>query len=123
MSKAATLPHEESPTMWTSFAFLALVSLTSGQSDQLSLTHVRTTYGVLGAPRPDNKILPGDDVVLSFDIEGMKAGSNGKAQYSIGMEVTDSRGKMLYRQAPNELEAPLPAGTEGLPAAAKVHVG
>jgi hypothetical protein len=108
--------------MWTT-VLLSLVAFAPAQADSFSLTNVRTTYGVLGAARPDNKILPGDDVVLSFDIEGIKPGANGKAQYSIGMEVTDNRGRVLYRQAPTDQEAPLAAGAAKLPAVARVHVG
>jgi hypothetical protein len=108
--------------MSTNAIFLAALTFGFGQADQLSLTNVRTTYGLLGATRPDNKILPGDAVVLSFDIEGAKANAQGKVLYSMGMEVSDDKGKVLYKQVPKDLEAPMPAGSKGLPAAANVRV-
>jgi hypothetical protein len=109
--------------MWTTVAFVAALSLAGGRSDQLTLTNVRATYGILGATRPDNKLLPGDDAVVSFDIEGAKVGAGGKILYGIGMEVTDAAGKMWFKQAPNDLEAKAPADGKGLPACATVHVG
>ena len=35
-----------------------------------ALTGVRSTHGVLGPTRADNKFLPGDSVLICFDIEG-----------------------------------------------------
>jgi hypothetical protein len=107
--------------MWTTVALMAL-SLAPGQPGQLALTHVRSTYGVMGAPRPDNKVLPGDTFVLGFNIEGAKV-SGGKVLYSIGMEVNDAAGKTLFRQAPQDLEAPAPAGGGSLPASASIQIG
>jgi len=108
--------------MATNLAILAALLLGPGQADQLTLTNVRTTYGLLGPTRPENKILPGDNVVLSFDIEGAKADAAGKVLYSIGMEVVDGKGKALYKQAPRDLEATVPGGGKSLPAAANVRV-
>src|SRR6202011_6041401 len=111
------------PVMWSSIAFLAVMTLSPAQSGQLTLTNVRSTYGILGPTRADNKVLPGDTVVLSFDMEGAKVDANGKVLYSIGMEVDDSNGKVLYKQAPQDREALLPAGSKALPAAANMTVG
>jgi len=60
--------------------------------DGLSATNIRTTYGVLGPVRRDTRFLPGDDFVLSFDIEGAKVNAAGKVLYLVGMEVTDNQG-------------------------------
>jgi hypothetical protein len=108
--------------MSTTVTLLAL-ALGLGQADPLTLANVRTTYSVSGPTRPDNKILPGDLVVVSFDIEGAKVNDAGKVLYSIALEVADHNQKVLFRQAPKDLEAPLPAGAKGLPAAARVQVG
>ncbi len=92
------------------------------QAGGLSLTNVRATYGVLGPTRPSNKILPGDVLVLSFDIEGFQVGASGKVQYSIDMQVADSAGKVLFRQEPQNLEAAAPQGGS-LPACVRLQIG
>ncbi len=109
--------------MWTTLAFVAALTLTSGQSDQLALTNVRTTYGALGPERPDNKFLPGDSLVLSFDIEGATVDAGGKLLYSIGMEVTDHDGKALFRQEPRSLEAKVGPASKSVPGRANLQIG
>jgi hypothetical protein len=105
--------------MWLLLSLLVVTS----DNTKLELTNVRTTYGVMGAERADEKILPGDQVVLSFDILGASVGDNGKIQYSIAMEVANSQGKVLFKQAPRDLEAPAPTGSKALPACAALDVG
>jgi hypothetical protein len=109
--------------MWTTLVSLAALSLTVGQADGLNLTNVRNTYGVSGPTRADSKILPGDTVCLSFDIEGMQIDAKGKVKYSIGMEVANEKGKVLFRQLPSDLEADVAAGSKTVPACAKIQVG
>jgi hypothetical protein len=100
-----------------------LLSLAPGQTGQLNLANVRATYGILGATRPDAKVLPGDSFVLCFDIEGVKADEAGKVLYSIGMEVTDAAGKVYFKQEPRELEANNSLGGTSLQAFASIQIG
>jgi hypothetical protein len=109
--------------MLTTLTLLAALTLTAGDGDGLRLTNVRTTYGILGPTRPDNKFLPGDRVVLSFDMEGVKPAAGGKILYSIGMEALDRDDKVIFKQAPRDLEAPKPAASESVPACATLDVG
>jgi hypothetical protein len=106
--------------MWS---LLPLVISLGVTNDNLELANARTTYGPLGAVRTDEKILPGDQVALSFDIVGAKADASGKVHYSIAMEVTDSQGKVLFKQAPRDMEAAVPADSKTLPACATLDVG
>lgn len=109
--------------MWTSFALAVAISMAPAQAGQLALTNVRSTYGILGSPRPDNKFLPGDNFVLSFNIDGAKADADGKVLYSISMDVTDSTGKLLLHQPPRDLEAVNSLGGNSLPAFASLQIG
>jgi hypothetical protein len=109
--------------VWCSFTVAALLSLIPAEPASLTVTNVRMTYGVLGPPRSDTKFLPGDDFVLSFDIDGAKVNAAGKVLYSVGMEVSDNKGKVRFRQLPNELEAAAPSGGNRLPACASVQIG
>jgi hypothetical protein len=108
--------------MWSLHPFLVVVSVMTAQTDQLSLANVRTTYSPLGAVRTDEKILPGDQVVLCFNINGARV-VQGKVRYSIAMEIANSEGKVLFKQAPREMDAPAPRGGSSLPACATIDVG
>jgi hypothetical protein len=109
--------------MWFALAVVTFLSSVSGPSGQLELTNVRTTYGILGPPRPNTKFLPGDLFVECFDIEGLKADASGKVHYTIGMEVSDSEGKLVFKQNPLDREAKRAADGKGIPACASVGIG
>ncbi len=109
--------------MWTTAAVVAALSLGPAQAGQLNLTNVRATHGVLGMPRADTKVLPGDRLVISFDIDGIQADADGKVLYSIGMEVADGTGKVQFKQDPQDREAHNSLGGNSVPAYASVQIG
>lgn len=94
----------------------ALLPLAPAQTPALKLTNERITFGgAFGPTRPDNKILPGDTFFLGFDIENLKLDTQGKATFSIGVNVTDSAGKSVYEQKAAEQENFLFLGGNKLP--------
>src|ERR1700759_5193380 len=103
--------------MWTTLALAAAMSVAPAQAGSLELTNVRATYGVLGATRPDMKFLPGDQLILAFEISGIKIDDNGNASYSMGMEVS-SEGKVKFKQDPEKVQATNFFGGNKLPALA-----
>jgi hypothetical protein len=109
--------------MLTTAILLTTLSLAPGQSGQLGVSNVRTTYGPLGPTRPDNRILPGDLVCLSFDVRGFQPDSAGKVHYGVGLEVNDSKGEMVFKHEPSDMQVPAPAGSQPVPVCAKVDVG
>jgi len=112
--------------MWTTLAMTAALAFAPAQGE-LTLTNVRPTHGLFGPTRKDAddlKLLPGDVIVLHFDIEGLKVAPDGKVQYSVGMEVTNNKdNKVLFRKEPEELEANNLLGTSRQPAFASVEIG
>jgi hypothetical protein len=102
---------------------LAAVGLVTCQEDGLALTNVRTTYGAPGIVRDDNKLLPGDHVYVSFDIEGITVSDAGKVQYSMITEVLDGNGKTLFREDPRDLETVNGLGGRTVPAYTHLDVG
>jgi hypothetical protein len=114
---------EDVPAMWTTLAFVAALGVTPGAADKLSLTNVRNTYGVLGATRPDAKYFPGDQFFLAFDIDGVQPDDAGKVLYSIAMQVTDSKGKVQFKQTPQPHEALNSLGGRTLPCFASLKIG
>lgn len=107
--------------MLLSIALLA-ASLQTGDG-ALALEHCRSTYGVLGPERPDNRVLPGDELTICFEIVGAQVAADDKVHYTIGMEVTDRQGIVRFRQAPRASAVKQAIGRQPLLAAATVHVG
>jgi hypothetical protein len=109
--------------MWSMIALLAICHAAPEEAGKLALTNVRSTYGIQGPTRTDNKFLPGDSLFLSFDVAGARVGAGGKVRYSIGLDVTDNTGKLEFRQAPHAQEMDAPAAGKSLPAYASIHIG
>ena len=101
--------------MWTALTLTTVMTLAPAQG--IELKNVRTTYGIMGETRKDNKFLPGDFLVVAFDIEGLKVKDTGLVQYSMGMELTKKgKAKPEFKQDPKDLEAENSLGGTILPA-------
>jgi hypothetical protein len=110
--------------MWSLLGLLAAWSLVPAQAGELQLTNQRTTYGVLGPTRPsEGKLSPGDAFSVAFDIENLRANDDGEVLYSMAMELTDSKGKIQFKQDPSQLKALNTLGGHRLPAFAQVDIG
>lgn len=110
--------------MLNTTAFLTVLSLAVAQSDGLSLTNSRLTYGILGPTRADNKLLPGDSLFVAFDIEGITVGKDAKVHYTTTTEVSDGTGKVLHKPPPPDRpqEYINSLGGSTLPAFARIDV-
>jgi hypothetical protein len=108
--------------MWAPL-LLAAAGLVAGQNNGLALTNVRATYGTPGIVRDSNKLLPGDHVYVSFDIEGITVSDQGRVQYSMTTEVLDGEGKLLFREEPRDLEVVNGLGGQTVPAYTHLNVG
>jgi hypothetical protein len=108
--------------MWATLALMA-ATWTPAQAGELELKNVRETYGVLGQERKDNSMLPGDILVVAFDIENLQVKPDGRVQYSMGMQLIDKSGKALFTQDPKDLEAVNVLGGSRLPSFALAVVG
>ena len=112
--------------MWTPLALAAAVALAPAQPDAaggLKLANVRFTQGELGPTRKDAKVLPGDVVFIGYDIDGLTIDPDGKTQYTMGMEVSDAAGKLIFRQDPRELNDLAPLRGATMPGRAFITVG
>jgi hypothetical protein len=89
--------------MLHTLAFLMALPLAPAQSGGLTVSHVRPLYSPLGPERVSDKILPGDIYFVGFTTDGMTVQQDGRVNYSIGMELSDSTGKSVSKQAPREL--------------------
>src|SRR4051812_14968991 len=74
---------------------------TAAQTDGPEIADIRPTYGHLGAVRPKGAgLLPGDVASFTFNIKNLTFDKQNKAQYSVGIEVKDAKGKVVYEQKP-----------------------
>lgn len=94
--------------MWTALAMTAALSYAPQQGGEaLTLTNVRPTMGIFGAPRKDAdapKLVPGDLLFYCFDIENVKVAEDGRVKYSVGMEWKNKEGKTLFKEEPQPLD-------------------
>lgn len=111
--------------MLTTLVFAATLGLTPGQGGKLELTNIRATYGVLGAPRPNTKYLPGDQVFIAYDLENVQMDGFGKVLYGMSMKVEDNKKKVWFEQKDEQakITAYNSLGGTRLPAFANVNIG
>jgi hypothetical protein len=109
--------------MFTSFLLLAGLTVSADPPPELAVDNVRLTTGILGPRRTIAKFLPGDNLFVSFNIAGITCGDDGKVKYSVTSEVTDSSGKSIFRQPPQNQEVINVLGGHEVPAYAQVSVG
>lgn len=109
--------------MLPTLALFAAMSFTPAQGG-LSLTNERVTFGgQFGPTRPDTPYLPGDVFFMVFDIEGLKQDPIGRVEYTIGMVVTDDKGKVVFEDKPTEQAVIVPLGANKWPARAFFGIG
>jgi hypothetical protein len=108
--------------MWTTLALCLAVQAAPAQNAALALDNDRFTYGYFGAVRKDDGFLPGDIAYLAFDVRNMTFDANGRAVFSVAMEVLDGAGQVRCRQVPNTQQAHNPLGGNTLHSVAQVAV-
>ncbi len=116
--------------MWASLALMSALNWTPAQAGQLELKNARVTYGILGQERKDTTYLPGDLVVVAFDIEGLKVAPDGRVQYSMSLELTGKdkdaatgKPKVLFKKDPQEVTTVNTLGGSRLPSFGLTEVG
>jgi len=109
--------------MWAALALTTVLNLAPAQQS-LELKNVRTTHGILGQERKEDKLLPGDVLVVAFDIEGLTVKDDGRVLYAMGMELTKKgKPKPEFTREPQDLEAVNTLGGSTLPAFALSVIG
>jgi hypothetical protein len=109
--------------MWAALALTTVLSAPA-QAGELKLSNQRMTMGLLGPKREDNKVVPGDLVVVAFDIENLTVKNDGRVLYSMGFEITrKGKAKPERKEAPQDLEADNRLGGGTLPSFALALIG
>lgn len=102
--------------MLPALTLAAALTLAPAQpAPSLTLTNLRSTYGLIGPTRPTAKYLPGDVVYLSLDVEGLTISKDGKARYILATEVKDKAGKVKSQNDPSPRTDFVPLGGGKVP--------
>lgn len=109
--------------MLYSLTFASLLCTIPAQGGELKISNVRLTVGELGPNRQNSKLIPGDILFISYDINGLNIEPDGVAKYRMSMEVTDAAGKSIFKQDPRELNEFVPLRGNTIPARAFVTIG
>jgi hypothetical protein len=109
--------------MWATLALMSALSVTPAQAGKLELKNVRVTYGILGQERKDTTYLPGDMVVLAFDVEGLQVDAQGQIKYSMGVELTNKKKESLFKKNPAPMTVINSLGGSRLPSFALTEIG
>lgn len=110
--------------MWTTLALMSALSGTPAQAPRLELKNPRVTYGILGQERKDTNYLPGDMVVLAFDIEGLPVGADGLVQYSMSVTLYDhKKNQVVFKKEPQRMSVVNTLGGSRLPTFALTNIG
>jgi hypothetical protein len=109
--------------MWAALAVSAVFAAAPADAGQLQIKNDRFTYGILGQDRPDNKVIPGDTLIIAFDVDGLQVKEDGKVRYSTAMELLDKDGKSQFSEKPIERESVNALGGSHLPCWSVVNIG
>jgi hypothetical protein len=109
--------------MLATYTLMTLCSLLPVGANDLAISNVRFTYGALGPTRPDGKILPGDTVFVSYDVDGMSVDDAGMVHFSTEVVLQDAKGKQIFKQLPKDEEALNALGGANMPAFVEVNIG
>jgi hypothetical protein len=92
---------------------LAVLAFSPSAAFALEIANIRSSYGPMGATRPDAKLLPGDVLFMTYDIVGLKFDDKtAKASYETKLEFLDGKGTQLFeRKTPNAVSAQLGGNT------------
>jgi hypothetical protein len=108
--------------MLSSLLLCSCLSL-GAQNGKLEITNPRATFGHLGAVRPKGKgLLPGDVASFTFDIQNLKFDGDGKASYSVAIEVRNGEGELFFKQEPYNSIAQNFFGGNAVPCSAQVEI-
>lgn len=106
-------------------AALAAALLVPASASALDIKNFRPCYSPVpfGATRQDVKCLPGDVILFTYDIEGLKFDEKtGKASFVTIFELFDAKATLVYKkETPSEVVAHL--GGTRMPGDAQVHMG
>jgi hypothetical protein len=86
--------------MWKMLALaVAMLALWTTEARAVDIKNARAIYGPFGATRPNLKILPGEIVIIEFDITNLPVDAKtGIVKYETNLKVFDPKGKQIINE-------------------------
>ncbi len=109
--------------MLTTYTLLTLCSMLPVGANDLTISNVHLTFGAFGPARPEGKVLPGDTLFFSYDIDGMTSEDDGTVHFSTEVVLVDGKGKELFKELPKDEESTIALGGGSLPGFVEVDIG
>lgn len=92
--------------MWATLALTTTLGLVpAAPSGKIEFNNVRATYGLLGQERKGDKFQPGDEFIVTCDVEGLTVKGDGQIVYTWSMELLDAKGAKKFTSDPATIEA------------------
>src|SRR5438270_417905 len=75
---------------------VAALVLWCGNASAVEIKNVRATYGPFGAERSSAKLLPGEVIMINYDLQGLTTSAkNGLVKWNRTLQVSDAKGKVI----------------------------
>lgn len=92
--------------MWATLALTTALGLTPAQAaTKIQFKNTRITYGLLGQERKSDKFQPGDEYIVTSDVEGLTVKGDGQIAYSWSMQLLGPDGKSKFTSDPQNVTA------------------
>ncbi len=109
--------------MWATLAVSAVLAAAPADAAALQIKNDHFTYGIFGPERKDAEVIPGDVLILAFDIDGLTVKDEGTVDYTTAMELLDAKGKSEFKEDPIERTAVNALGGSHQPSWSRVNIG
>lgn len=109
--------------MWAPLAVTFVLAAAPADAGPLQIKNEHFTYGIFGSERKDSEVIPGDILILAYDIEGLTTKEDGTVRYATSMELLDKDGKSEFKENPIERTAVNALGGSRLPCWSRVNIG
>jgi hypothetical protein len=111
--------------MWASMLLLAATAALPNQSAGLQIGNIRVTTGPFGSVRKDQvpELQYGDIFFAYYDVDNLVVNELGEAEYTITMEISNSKGSVIFTDGPRDGKAVLSLGGNKMPAMTHSSIG
>src|SRR5262245_42675828 len=97
------------------FAFLLLLLVPLSAVAKLEIKNVQPAHGPLGPARTSDGVYPLDEYLVRYQVAGVKANADGRAELEVSVRLTNPDGKAVYETKPTARKFELSLGGDVVP--------
>jgi hypothetical protein len=109
--------------MWATLAVSIVLAAAPADAGSLQIKNDHFTYGLVGSERKDAEVIPGDVLMLAFEVEGLTIKDDGSVTYSTALELLNKDGKSEFNEGPVERTVVNALGGSHLPCWSQAVIG